>query len=296
MNFIKKSFLADAALILAAALWGSAVFVFKDVISELDYTFFLALRFLLAFVTLVVLCLFLKKNVFGCSKAGLYLGCIFAAANITQIWGLHITEASNSGFFSGLSVLFTPLLAWIFFQHQMYKNEIIAFVLAFAGLWIFTGGMSSFNMGDLLSLVSALFYSIYFFVGHHFIKQKGDPLVLNAHMFFVSMVACGFLMFFFNAPMNFTYVVEHWFLWIYIIAFVTVIPFFLILWAQHHTTPVKTSFLLCLEMLFAGLFAWTLGHEPFTIAKGVGGLVLFVSVIYAQRELIKAWKTWLKKV
>ena len=50
-------------------------------------------------------------------------------------------------------------------------------------------------------------------------------------------------------------------------------------WAQRITTPVKVSLIFAFEPVFAGLFAWTLGGEPFETHRAMGGLCIFAALI-----------------
>jgi len=231
---------------------------------------------------MTVILLILKKNMFQHFASGALLGCIFAFTNLIQIIGLSLTDASNSGFFTGLFVVFTPIIAFIINKKSIQRNEILATIISIIGLWIFTGGFITFNMGDLLSLISGAMYASYFFVASHAIKKKANPLVLNQQVFLTSTIIIAIASLMTGSSFQIEKVYNFWFQWLYIVVFVTILPFFFIIWAQEHTTPVKTSFILSLEMIFAALFAWTIGNEAITNSKIIGGSFFFLSVLLSQ--------------
>ena len=48
--------------------------------------------------------------------------------------------------------------------------------------------------------------------------------------------------------------------------------------AQKIAPPVKVALIFALEPVFAGLFAWTWGGEPFLWTSGVGGGLIFGAI------------------
>jgi drug/metabolite transporter (DMT)-like permease len=62
------------------------------------------------------------------------------------------TNASNSGFITGLFVAFVPILLRILFKRRSTVSEVIASLISLIGLWILTGGMKHVNWGDIVTL------------------------------------------------------------------------------------------------------------------------------------------------
>lgn len=101
-------------LLATTAVWGGSFVVMKDSLERQDVYSFLASRFILA-----ALFMFLyrpnslkgldRRFIFRAILAGLLVGSGF----IFQTFGLTKATVSNTGFITGLYLVFTPLIAWI---------------------------------------------------------------------------------------------------------------------------------------------------------------------------------------
>jgi drug/metabolite transporter (DMT)-like permease len=49
-------------------------------------------------------------------------------------------------------------------------------------------------------------------------------------------------------------------------------------WAQAHIEPTKVAVILTLEVVFAALFAITIGRETMTIQVALGGIILLIAM------------------
>ena len=49
-------------------------------------------------------------------------------------------------------------------------------------------------------------------------------------------------------------------------------------WAQAHIDPTKVAVILTLEVVFAALFAITIGRESMTIQVALGGIILLTAM------------------
>jgi drug/metabolite transporter (DMT)-like permease len=49
-------------------------------------------------------------------------------------------------------------------------------------------------------------------------------------------------------------------------------------WAQAHIEPTKVAVILTLEIVFAALFAITLGSESMSIQVALGGIILLIAM------------------
>jgi hypothetical protein len=94
------------------AVWGWTFVVVKNAIAEYPTLPFLQLRFLLAFVVMVVLVRRLptRKELL----VGLVTGSVLAAGYLTQTLGLNLISPGNAGLITGLLVLFTPFIDRLF--------------------------------------------------------------------------------------------------------------------------------------------------------------------------------------
>ena len=108
----RTTLLAAAALVALTACWGSTFFLIKDLLDRVPTLDFLALRFAIASLALLLVA---PKALGRLSpqvrKHAVVLGALYGVAQILQTAGLAHTPASVSGFVTGLYVVCTPLLA-----------------------------------------------------------------------------------------------------------------------------------------------------------------------------------------
>ena len=136
---MSKQVRADGILILVTLCWGVSYLLMDISLEELDPFTLNAFRFLGAFAIAALV-------------SFVYIGATF---------GVKYTSLSNSGFLCALTVVFTPILAWLFFKKAPGKKLTFVVILCFIGIALLTlGDDFSINMehlkGDMLCLMCAL--------------------------------------------------------------------------------------------------------------------------------------------
>jgi len=277
---MSKRIFADLGLFYAAAIWGSTFFIVKGALDFVDPVIMVAYRFLMAGLLMLIFLLFKKKNVFKNIKQGLILAIILFCLYIPQTIGLGITSAANSGFITGLFVIFVPIFMLIIFKKKPSVTEIIAVVISLAGLWILTGGMKQVNAGDMMTLGAAMTYALHVLYSDKYMREKIDPYILSCQQFLIIGILGLITGLIFDLPFG----VGNSFTWgviIFLALFPTMSAFVIQLLAQKITSPLKVSLIFALEPVFAGVFAWTLGGEEFLMYKAVGGGCIFAALVIA---------------
>jgi len=273
-----KIWLADAGLLYAAAIWGATFFMVKDALSGVHPITMVTYRFLLAGFLLLIFLLLTRRSLLANLKRGFYLSLLLWLLYVPQTIGLGLTTASNSGFITGLFVAFVPLFLLTIFKRRPTLMEILASVVALFGLWILTGGLTYINTGDLLTLLAAMAYALHLLYSDRYMKDGLDPFVISCQQFllvgFYSLIA----MIVFDLPFQVTTTAALGTI-IFLALFPTMSAFVIQMMAQKITSPLKVSLIFALEPVFAGLFAWTLGDEPFIWRRAGGGLLIFLALI-----------------
>ncbi len=122
------------ALLAVTAVWGSTFILLKDVLDRIPASDYLAVRFGLAAVVLAAVSGPLLRKL---SRVdwwhGAIMGSVYGAAQLLQAVGLHTTEASVSGFVTGMYVVFTPLLAMVLFGVRLGWNVWTSVAVAIVG-------------------------------------------------------------------------------------------------------------------------------------------------------------------
>jgi drug/metabolite transporter (DMT)-like permease len=107
---------------------------------------------------------------------------LFVAVAFQQI-GIIFTTVGNAGFITGFYVVLTPIFG-IFLGRKTGLPTWVGMVFALAGLYFIflAGNFTSINPGDLITVISAVFWAVHILVIDHLV-QKIDPLVLSAGQF-----------------------------------------------------------------------------------------------------------------
>ncbi|MFQ5499717.1 MAG: DMT family transporter [Candidatus Zixiibacteriota bacterium] len=273
----KTTLLADAGLFYAAAIWGSTFFVVKDALSGIDPVVMVAYRFLLAGSVMLGFLLITRRLILQGLGRALFLSTILFTLYVTQTIGLKYTTASNSGFITGLFVLFVPVFMRSLFKRRPRVMEWVASAISICGLWVLTGGLVDFNRGDLLTLVAAITYALHLLLSDKYMKAGADPYVISCQQFL--MVGLFSLIAAFLFDLQFT-VLSASVMWIVVfLAFLPTLSAFVIqMLAQRFTSPLKVSLIFALEPVFAALFAWTLGGETPVVHRALGGLLIALAL------------------
>ncbi len=130
----KARLLAETGLLYAAAIWGATFFIVKDVISAVDPVVLVGYRFLIAGFLLAIYLLLRRESLLKGLRDGIILGIILWLLYVPQTIGLKYTSAANSGFITGLFVVFVPLLAYFLFRKSPSRWEYLAIALSLVGL------------------------------------------------------------------------------------------------------------------------------------------------------------------
>lgn len=286
--------LADLGLLYCAAVWGATFSMVKGALGAVDPKTLVAYRFLLSALFLAPWAL-TKKNRMGLLKEGAILAVILSTLYLTQTVGLKYTSASNSGFITGLFVIFVPVFLLLFFKKAPTAVQWGSSLLALGGLWLLTGGAGEFNRGDGLTVLAALTYAAHLLATDVYVKEDADPILLAFHQFWItgliSLLAVG--------GSGASYEVRTGKAWA-VIAFLALVPtlsaFYIQLLAQKKTSPVKVSLIFSLEPVFAALFAWTIGGEAFRPERAAGGLLIVLAMLAGELSKLNLLKGRRKEV
>lgn len=147
-------------LLATTAVWGGAFLVMKDSLERQDVYSFLASRFILAALFMFLYkprCLQGLSKVF--IKRAVLAGVLLGSGFIFQTFGLTKTTVSNTGFITGLYLVFTPLIAWLLLKREIVKMQWSAVFVATIGLYLISFNGISIGFGEALVLISAILFA-----------------------------------------------------------------------------------------------------------------------------------------
>ena len=190
----RVTLLATLALLAITASWGSTFFLIHDLLDRVPVVDFLAVRFAIASVALLLL----SPRAIGRlsperRRQALVLGGLYGVAQILQTAGLAHTAASVSGFITGMYVVATPLFAALLLRTRIGAMTWLAVLLAVTGLGVLTlGDVSSglgLGYGEALTLVAALIYALHI-VGLGAWSESRDALGMSILQCLVIAAIC----------------------------------------------------------------------------------------------------------
>ena len=274
--------LAVLALFGVGFVWGAAFVLMKDAIQQQPYMDFLATRFSIAFIAMLILrprtAIAFEK---GDIKYGAVLGIFLALGYITQTIGLDLTTAATSGFLTGLYVIFTPLIAWLVWREKVSKKVALGIFIALTGLAIFSGAATDieFQLGQVWLVVCALFYAIHILLLGHHGKGRNSYRFAMTQIGWVAVVTWGFaLLDGYQSPPNY----EVWFALFFTALLSTVIAFWVQTWAQTLIDPARVALIITSEVVFTAIVAVAVGQEPVTFAMIFGGGLLLSAMLLVE--------------
>lgn len=274
--------LATLALLGMAAMWGSTFYLIKDLSDRISALDFLAVRFPIATVALVLLFprALGKLSADSRRRAGV-LGVLYAGAQIAQTVGLAHTAASVSGFITGLYVVCTPLLAALLLRSRIGRLTWLAVAMAIVGITVLTLQPSglAFGYGESLTLVSAVIYALHI-VGLGAWSRKDEAMGMAIVQLAVISLVC-----FIGAAPNGITVPDNgrdWLSIVYMAVGAGALAMAGQTWAQAHLTPTRSAIIMSMEPVFAAFFAVLAGGEDLTARLLTGGLLVFGAMLVVE--------------
>ncbi len=271
---------SDAGLFYCAAIWGSTFIVTKGALDAVDPVVMVGIRFLVS-AALLLPWVLKRKIKTAHMREGFFLSLFLSTLYLTQTTGLLYTSASNSGFITGLFIIFIPVFMFLFRRQKPTRLQGMSAVLAIAGMWLLTGGVNGFNLGDALTLVAAAAYAVHLIVTDKYVKAEADTVLLAFHQFWM-VSAISFVIALLRGSSLAVAGINGWGVILFLAVFPTLTAFFIQMLAQKHSEPFKVGIIFTLEPVFAALFAWTWGGEEFVWAKAAGGLLIVSGMIIGE--------------
>ena len=274
------SLLATLVLIGLTASWGSTFFLIKDLLERVPTLDFLAIRFAIAGVAMVLVAPRAVARLSPDSRRqALVLGLLYGTAQILQTTGLAHTAASVSGFITGMYVVCTPLFAALLLRTRITRLTWAAVALATAGLGVLTLEGFSVGYGEALTLVAAMLYALHI-VGLGAWSEPREALGMSVLQLLVIAVVCLVA----TVPDGVVLpgTTQDWLSIVYMALVAGALAIVGQTWAQAHLSPTRTAIIMSMEPVFAAFFAVLLGGENVTGRMAVGGLMVLTAMLVVE--------------
>ena len=271
---------ATLTLLTITATWGSTFFLIKDLLVRVPERDFLALRFAIASIGLMLLFpRALGRLTRESLRQAVVLGLLYGVAQILQTAGLAQTPASVSGFITGTYVVATPLLAAALLHTRITAVTWGAVVLAMAGLGVLTlSGLSS-GYGEAITLLSAVLYALHI-VGLGAWSRVSQVAGMSIVQLLMITLVCGVLTLPDGIVLPSTG--RDWLSVVYMALVAGALAMAGQTWAQAHLPPTRSAIIMSMEPVFAALFAVLLGGESVTARMVVGGAMVLAAMLVVE--------------
>ena len=284
------------ALLVCAAIWGSA-FVAQSVGAEYVGAFtFLAVRNWIAVVFLIpviyVRDTILRKRgrpsvrpanrtqrrflLMGGAACGFFL----CAASAFQQVGIRYTTTAKAGFITALYVVIVPILS-VFFGKSVKSRIWMCVALAVLGLYLLCmRGELSLSFGDGVVLVCAFLFACQIMTVDYFAPQV-DTVRLSQTQFLVTALLSTVCMLLFEDLSTDSLIRA-----LPSIAYAGVmssgVAYTLQIIGQQNLNPAIASITMSLESVFAALAGWIVLGQSMTVRELAGCVLMFAAIILAQ--------------
>lgn len=280
-------------LVAMALIWGYSFLTMKTVLDTVPTFMLLACRFLLSAVIMFIIFHKRIKAHFNCEYLGfgVLMGCVIWSAYAAQTLGLVDTTPGKNAFLTGTYCILVPFIALILFKERVTKWHIASALLCLVGVGFVALDNFSIQMGDLMTLVGAVFFAVDMAVVGH-IGRTRDVSVLTSWMF----LFVGLFSFAATTAFEPRVPAEQWTpeiigQLVFLAVVCTTIGLLLQNQALSHVPPATGSLLLSLESPSGVLFSVLMAGEVLTGKLIFGFVLIFLSIVLSETHFsfLRKW-------
>ncbi len=274
--------IAEGALLLITAIWGTTFPLLRTTLRLLDPYDIIALRFTIAGVVLAVIywrrLLSLDRTaVWDSARTGLFM----VAGYLTQAIGLTTTSSPRSAFLTGTAVVFVPFIAFLVLRTGVALGEAAGVLLAFVGLMLFYADAGlTLRTGDLWTLAGAIAFAFQV-VYTNVAARRSDPFVVSALQALVA-AAVGWIFVGARGGLSVRMEAIPWGRVLYLGLIATAFILALQTWALGKTKPVRAGVIYSLEPVFAAVVAMAFFGEEMSAREVAASGAILLGVLVAE--------------
>ncbi|HIF14784.1 MAG TPA: EamA family transporter [Bacteroidetes bacterium] len=213
---------------------------------------------------------------------GLGLGVFLASGYLLQSIGLMDTSSTHSAFITCTSVIFVPIILYLFFKQRIHKRGWICIVIVSIGLTTLTYHPSiAFNQGDILTFIAAIIYGWQIIYSGKWVKISHATSLIFYQFFFSSLIS--FL----------TMAGDHYFTEsklelsgnaipaiLYLGLLGTLFCYFFTVYSQKHVPTITVALIFALEPIFASTAAYFFLNERIGTIELIGAFFILIGLVF----------------
>ncbi|MGI6094205.1 MAG: DMT family transporter [Lachnospiraceae bacterium] len=274
---MNKQVKADLALVFVTMTWGLSYFMMDVALTEMGPFTLNACRFFGAFLLTVI---FAFPKLKGVNKTTILhaagISVLLLGVYTCSTFGVKFTSISNAGFLCSLSVLFIPILAFIFKGEKPSKKLLAAIVICTVGIALLTlDAQFQIARGDIICICGSCFASVYLmFMETSLKKEQIKAFHLSVFLFGFMGLYCTILSFLIETPkMPQSFQVAGAVAFLSVIC--TAVALLVQTRAQQYTSASHVGVIFCLEPIFSAIVAYFLAGEVL-LPRAYGGAVMMI--------------------
>jgi drug/metabolite transporter (DMT)-like permease len=273
------------AIVLSGILFGTTVPVIKLGLGLLPADLFVALRFSLA--SILVLLFFRHRGWVDWSllraRPIWTVGFVNAFGYVLQFQGQNLTTSSDAALIIGTAALMIPVLSWARRNEKITTKKGLGVLLGFVGasLVVTRGetvslGQTQF-IGDVLILATAVTIALVFVYSKDLAVQKGGKAATGGMLLVTSILLV------FAIPLDYGSRVQFSGDAVFYVAFLAIVatigPYFFLMKGLETVSPTVSSIILPIEVIIAVMLSVIIFNDPFNTFSGTGAVLIVVGVL-----------------
>ena len=278
--------LAKPMLFSAALIWGTSFFIMKNALDSLPVYALLALRFTAGAILLSIVCV---KKWKGFTADYLWRGAIVGGflftAYTVQTFGLSFTTPSKNAFLTAVYCVLVPFFTWMVVHRRPDRYNIAAAVLCVAGVGLVSLNEAlTINIGDLLTLLCAVFYAAHIVAVEKLSPGKDIYLITIFQFAFAALYSWVFSMTTEVFPAQALRDPAVFLPLAYLCVMATTVALLFQNVGQIWSDPASASVILSLESVFGVMFSVVCYGDEVSLKMLCGFAIIFVAVICSETK------------
>jgi drug/metabolite transporter (DMT)-like permease len=273
-------FAAEAALVLAALLYGITFPLVHDALEDITPFAYLVGRFGIAVLFVAPAAWISSRGMQDRRllwRVGIVAGLLLFGGYATQTVGLQYTSASTSAFVTGLYVVLTPVVEAVVYRRVPGRAVWVGIVLATLGLYLLTGADIHLGRGELLTLACAVLFAGHIVYIGAYVRRVPPAAFTALQLGMVAVLsvpaAAGQGIGTLTALAVFAVVFTG------IACSAIALP--LQLWGQRRIPPARAALILLAEPVFAGIAGFVNG-ERLDALQVAGAVIILVGIAVSE--------------
>ena len=278
--------LAKPMLFAAALIWGTSFFIMKNALDNVPVFALLAIRFTAGAILLSIVCIKKWKDfTFDYLWRGAVVGGFLFLAYTVQTFGLSMTTPSKNAFLTSVYCVMVPFFTWLVVRRRPDKFNIAAALLCVLGVGLVSlNEQLSVNLGDLLTLLCAVFYASHIVTVEKLSPGKDIYLITIFQFAFAALYSwIGTL----STEVFPTRAITDPTVFLplaYLCVMATTVALLFQNVGQIWSDPASASVILSLESVFGVLFSVICYGDLVTAPMALGFVFIFVAVVCSETK------------